>query len=294
VYTIDPLTAEATPIGSGPFSPMIASFFDIHFAMALEPNGDRVRLIAAESGGNWSIDIEDGTARLDPNAKYAPGTPLAGRTPRLLGAVYPTLPDSAKQTGWCQNLAYAVDADEAIMLASCDPATGQWFPTGMSPEPSTSSRPMGRLLQMSVSGSAPKAFEDLKDQIMRCGEFMNSPRGSTSPGEPRPAEGGPWFPRTPDTEFYLDVLALGEAQNRMYKSMLITPEDVGLVPVGTLGTVEPVQSVVWEESGLYGPTPRPKSVRQSLQREISLAAAQTPERSPAPAQSDDPRAHCGS
>jgi hypothetical protein len=297
VYTIDPQTAEATPIGNDPFSPMIASFFDIHFAMAVEPSGQRIRLIAAESGGNWSIDMTDGSARLDPNAKYAPGTPLAGRTPRLLGIVHPTLPDSAKQAGWCANLAYAVDADEAIMLASCDPASGLWFPTGMSPEPSASSRMTGRLLQASVAGSAPKAFEDLKDQLMRCGEFMPSPLGSESDGEKAPPDDGyPWFPHSPDTEFYVFLVKLGEAQARpeVQKTMLITPEQVGLVPVGTLGTVEPVQSVVWEEGGLYGPTPKPKSVRQVLQQELSLAAAEQPQPVYDPAPSSDPRAHCGS
>jgi len=295
VYTIDPLTAEATPISSGPFSPAIASFFDIHFAMALEPGGERVRLIAAESGGNWSIDMADGTATLDPNARYAPGTPLAGQTPRLLGLVYPTLPDSAKQPGWCANLAYAVDADEAIMLASCDPATGQWFPTGMSPEPSTSIGRTGRL-QASVTGSAPKAFEELKDQLLRCGEFMSSPEGSESDGETNPPDDGyPWFPRSPDTEFYVFLVKVGEIQNRpeVKKTMLITPEQVGLVSVGELGTVEPVQSVVWDKGGLYGPSAdSPYQLRQRLVREVNLSAA-APEVGTPPMNSD-PRASCGS
>jgi|GEM_PF-2930937 len=298
LYTIDPLTAVATPISSGPFAPKIADFFDIHFAMSVEPNGQRIRLIAAESGGNWSIDMNDGSARLDPNAKYAPGTPLAGRTPRLLGIVYPTLPDSAKQAGWCANLAYAVDADEATMLASCDPANGLWFPTGMSPEPSGSSQLAARLTLDVVPGSAPKPFRDLADQVLRCGEFMTSPQGSESDGEKAPPadDGWPWFPHAPDTEFYTFVIGVGQAQAKpdVYKTLLITPEQVGLVPVGTLGTVEPVQSVVWEEGGLYGPTPKPKSVRQELQHELSLAAAQSPEPVYAPAPSSDPRAHCGS
>jgi uncharacterized protein DUF4394 len=134
VYTIDPLTAVATPVSGSEFSPKIASMFDNHFAMDLEPGTERVRLIAAESGGNWLINLDDGTAVLEENARYGPGTPLEGRTPRLLGLAYPSLPDSARQEGWCTHLAYAVDADEAMLIASCDPAGGQWWPTGAPPE----------------------------------------------------------------------------------------------------------------------------------------------------------------
>ena len=45
-------------------------------------------------------------------ARYGPGSPLEGQTPRLLGIAHPTLPDSAKQPGWCDSLAYAIQADE--------------------------------------------------------------------------------------------------------------------------------------------------------------------------------------
>jgi hypothetical protein len=123
VYTIDPYTAVATPVGSGPFAPKIDDAFDIHFAMDLEPNGERVRLIAAESGANWSISLEDGTATTGETSHYA-----EGQTPRLLG-MYFAPPADRSDPNVCQNLAYAIDADEAIMIAACDPATGEWWPT---------------------------------------------------------------------------------------------------------------------------------------------------------------------
>jgi hypothetical protein len=294
VYTIDPLTAEATPVRSDPFSPKIADFFDIHFAMSLEPNGERVRLIAAESGGNWSIDISDGTATTGEKARYGVGTELEGQTPRLLGLAYPTLPDSAKQPGWCENLVYAIDADEAIMLASCDPDTGEWWPTGPSPEASAAIRPVGERLQASVAGSPSQVLKDLKDQLLRCGEFMNGPEGSRSDGETEPPEGGPWFPRSPDTEFWVFVSSVGEIQNRVGTVELIDAKDWGITWHDELPSEDLSQSGVFAVGGPYGPQPSPASasdLRHQLRGEIQLSVAGSPESSTPPSPSD-PRAQC--
>ncbi len=294
VYTIDPLTAVATPVGPE-FSPKIASFFDIHFAMSLEPNGERVRLIAAESGGNWSINLADGTATLEDNARYAPGTALAGRTPRLLGIAYPTLPDSAKQPGWCGNLAYGLDADEAIVVASCNPATGEWWPTGNGPEASIAAAAAWSSPRMSVAGSGPKAFEDLKDEMMRCGEWMLSPSGSESDGErePQPLE-GPWFPRSPDTEFWVFLVQVGTLQNQVAKTQLITPKDIGVNIIDVVPTESPIQSATFAKGGLYGPSANSSyNLRRGFQQEVSLSTADTgPEAGADPAPQTDPRAQC--
>lgn len=294
VYTIDPLTAKATPVSESPFSPQISSFFDIHFAMALEPNGQRIRLIAAESGGNWSIDISDGSATLGPNAKYGDGSALEGRTPRLLGLVYPTLPDSAKQAGWCGNLAYALDADEAIMLASCDPGTGLWWPTGESPEPSESVQLAAGRVGMSVSGSPQQVMRELKDQLLRCGEFLPSPGGSESDGEPAPpAGGGPWFPRSPDTEFYAFLVKVGEIQARPATVKLIDAKEWGINWHDPLPADDPIQSGVFAVGGPYGPSQASAGMSPGrFQPEIQLSAAGSPEQSPPPAASSDPRASC--
>lgn len=296
VYTIDPLTADATPVSTTPFSPEISSFFDIHFGMALEPNGQRVRLIAAESGGNWSIDITNGTATLGANAKYGPGSALAGHTPRLLGIAYPTLPDSAKQAGWCANLAYALDADEAIMLASCDPDTGLWWPTGESPVASAVMRPAGGHLQASVTGSPDKVLRDLKDQLLRCGEFMNGPGGSQSDGEQEPpADGGPWFPRSPDTKFWVFLNKVGEIQNRAGTVELIDAREWGINWEAELPSEDPMQSGVFAVGGPYGPSQAAAGTQhRRLQPEIQLSAAGSPEQSAPSAPSSDPRASCTS
>jgi Domain of unknown function (DUF4394) len=289
VYTIDPLTAEATPVSSSPFSPAIVSFFDNHFAMALEPNGQRVRLIAAESGANWSIDIHTGTATDDGTALYGPGSELEGQTPRLLGIVYPTLPDSAKGPGWCENLAYGVDADEAMMIASCDPATGLWWPTGRTADASV------RASSGLASAGSPEAIlRDLQDQLMRCGEFMASPEGSHSDGEPRPQENGPWFPRSPDTPFYVFLVELGTAMNRPGVVTPISAEDFGINWMDPLPTVDPVQSAVFAPGGPYGPSQRGMGAAR-FGSELRMSAAKgagTSAKVAAPAGPRDPRAEC--
>jgi Domain of unknown function (DUF4394) len=278
VYTIDPLTAEATPLNGSQFSPKIVDFFDTHFAMAVEPNGQRVRLIAAESGGNWSISLNDGSAVYEEEAKYAPGTPLDGQTPRLLGIVYPTLPDSAKGPGWCENLAYAIDADEAIMLASCDPATGLWWPTGLSPD-TAAARHSGASAS-AAAGSNLKALADLKDQLLRCGEFMNSPGGSSSDGEPSPPENGPWFPKSPDTPFYTFLVKVGAQTATMGEVMPITPQDMGINVIAEVPAPDPIQSALFAKGGPYGP--------QADLRYEALGASRRAE----PEMTGDPRASC--
>lgn len=250
VYTINPLTAKATPISQTPFSPGIASMFDIHFAMALEPNGTRVRLIAAESGGNWSIDIHTGAATMGKVARYGAGQALAGRTPRLLGIVYPTLPASAKGPGWCPNLAYSADADEANVLATCDPDSGWWYETGRTAPGSSALRGTGTT---AASTSYNREWEELKDQLLRCGEWMHNVNASESEGEEQPAvEGGPWFPRSPDTEFYVFLVEIGEKQNRSGTVKLIDGQKWGFTLGPTVPSEQPIQSVVYDKLAPWG------------------------------------------
>jgi hypothetical protein len=296
VYTIDPLTAVATPVGSGPFSPGIISVFDVHFAMDLEPKGDRVRLIAAESGANWSISLDDGTAIPGENSRYAAGTPLEGRTPRLLGITFAPPADTA-DASLCQNLAYGIDADEAIMIATCDPATGAWWPT-VSEQPSQASlsyRPTGAAPQ--PASSAPRAFEELKDQLLRCGEMMfepGGPLGPSGPGEARPSEDGRWGPRTPPSRFTTFLVKGG-------RNIVATVEwagfDLGVTITehGDIVSKEPIQSVEWVHPK-YVPHPVPQQLRHQPRQEaqLSVAPSEEPEPSTPPAPQSDPRAQCHS
>jgi hypothetical protein len=288
VYTIDPLSAVATPVSSAPFSPAIVSAFDVHFAMDLEPTGDRVRLISAESGANWSISLDDGTAVPGESSRYAAGTPLEGRTPRLLGIAFAPPADTA-DAGLCQNLAYGIDADEAIMIASCEPATGAWWPT-VSEEPSQSSLSY-RPAQASPlpASSAPRAFEELKDQLLRCGEFMfepGGPLGPSGPGEPRPAEDGRWGPRTPPSRFTTFLVRAG-------RNTIATVENLGvdlgvtITEHGDIESKDPIQSVEWVVPK-YVPHPVPSQLRREVQHDVSLLVARVQEPEPP----TDPRARC--
>jgi Domain of unknown function (DUF4394) len=291
VYTIDPYTAVATPVSSGPFSPKIASMFDIHFAMDLEPNGERVRLIAAESGANWSISLDDGTANSGETSHYAAGTELEGGTPRLLGMFYSPPADRADQN-LCQNLAYAIDADEAIMIASCDPASGKWWPTVSDSQASSTSSAAMKLPRASSAGE-PTWLRDLKDQLARCGEALPSPgvdpNNPDAPQEPRPPEGGPWFPRTPSTHTYLFLVRLG--RNSIAEAAGLTP-GVIVEPKGDIAADLPIQTAQWAGHGISHP-PAPK-LRQDLraEAEMSVAGSQQPEPSTPPEPQGDPRARC--
>jgi hypothetical protein len=133
VYTIDPVTAVATPVGPE-FSPKIASFFDIHFAMGLEPGGNRVRLIATEGRGNWSISLDDGSAVAGTPVRFAAGDPNEGESPHIATLVYATAAPAAgvrlgpaqlsSSAGPCTEVMYMIDPDLASYIGSCDPDSG--------------------------------------------------------------------------------------------------------------------------------------------------------------------------
>jgi hypothetical protein len=144
VYTIDPRTAVATPVAGGQFSPKIVDFFEIHFAMALEPSGDRVRLISTEGGSNWSISLDDGTAVTGAPVHFAAGDPNEGETPHIASLVYRTpSPDAAlsagisrlaSSSGPCTEVMYMIDPELAYYIGSCDDDSGDLGTLGPLPE----------------------------------------------------------------------------------------------------------------------------------------------------------------
>ena len=146
VYVIDTATAVATPVSTTPFEPRIASFFDVHFGMGIDPRTERIRLIATESGGNWSIDLDNGTATLGKTARYGSG-PHAGRRVQIIGLDYrPTKPGAVGEQalraalstmGPCEDLMYAINAEYAEIIGSCDPDEGDF--TSLGPIPGVTS-----------------------------------------------------------------------------------------------------------------------------------------------------------
>ena len=133
VYTIDPSTAVATPVSDQSFEPGIVEFFEIHFAMALEPNGDRVRLISTEGGGNWSISLDDGTATMGESVHFGAGDANEYETPHIAAIMFaPPSPVAALRAGGsqasssdpCTEVMYMIDPDLAAYIGSCDPDSG--------------------------------------------------------------------------------------------------------------------------------------------------------------------------
>jgi Domain of unknown function (DUF4394) len=148
VYVIDTLTGAATPVGE-PFTPEIASFFDIHFGMDFEPSTGRIRLVSNELGVNWSINPDDGTATTGKSPHYAAGDPHEGERAHIAGLTFvpaSALPatatarhgdariEASTTSGPCEELLMAMDNELGQMITSCDPDSGEFTSLGPIPE----------------------------------------------------------------------------------------------------------------------------------------------------------------
>ncbi|HZM26436.1 MAG TPA: DUF4394 domain-containing protein [Gemmatimonadales bacterium] len=139
VYIIDPVTGAATAVGTGPFQPAI-DFFEVHFGMGFEPATGRIRLMVAESGANYSINPDDGTAVLETSVSYAKGDVNEGITPRIAGLGYVPLGANAlaaRRVGLAslgpsplEGVLLALDADQGTLVESIDPKTGEFVTLG--------------------------------------------------------------------------------------------------------------------------------------------------------------------
>jgi hypothetical protein len=101
--------------------------------MALEPNGNRVRLISTEGGGNWSISLDDGTATMGERVRFVAGDPNENETPHIAALTFaPASPTAAlkaggaqaSSSGSCTDVMYLIDPDLAAYIGSCDPNSG--------------------------------------------------------------------------------------------------------------------------------------------------------------------------
>jgi hypothetical protein len=138
VYTLDPVTGVATPVGNGPFDPKI-DFFEVHFGMGFDPVADRIRLMVAESGANYSINPDDGTAVLEASVSYAKGDPNEGVKPSISGLGYVPLGAAPTVRGVglaslrsppLEGVLMALDADLGDLVESIDPKTGEFATIG--------------------------------------------------------------------------------------------------------------------------------------------------------------------
>jgi len=137
VYVLDTLTGAATPVGPAPFEPAI-DFFEVHFGVGFDP-AERLRLIVAESGANYSISADDGTAVLESSVSFRAGDPNEGQTPRIAGLGY-VPPAPAASLGSAiqrvrgpdplEGMLLALDADLGVLVEAIDPKTGEFDTIG--------------------------------------------------------------------------------------------------------------------------------------------------------------------
>jgi hypothetical protein len=144
VYVIDRRTGAATAVSATQFQPLISTVFDVHFAMGFEPATDRIRLISAEGRTNWSIDPATGIAIRGENVHYAAGDAHEGRRPAILGLAYSAPSTSAASArlmrrvsagqktaaDLCLDIMWAIDAELAELIGSCDPDEGDFTSLG--------------------------------------------------------------------------------------------------------------------------------------------------------------------
>lgn len=111
LYTIDTLTAAATPVGS-PFHPEITG---THFGLGFNPADDHLRVHGVESNQNLRLDPSTGQiAGADATLAFAAGDPWVGENPGLAGAAY--TPGGAL---------YGIEANKDMLVALPDPASGE-------------------------------------------------------------------------------------------------------------------------------------------------------------------------
>jgi hypothetical protein len=272
VYTIDRSTAVATPISSAQFSPKIVDFFEIHFAMALEPNGNRVRLISTEGGTNWSISLDDGTAVTGEPVHFLAGDPHEGETPHIAalkygpssatGALNANVARLASSSGPCTEAMYMIDPDLGYYIGSCDGNSGDLGTLG-----------------------------PIDETWARCMEVLTDPDGNVIPSPDNPYGMGGTF-----------VLAMRALSPDPSIMTAVRTSD----PMNSWGTINPDGSITWhgvtKGKAIQTATiaPRGTSSLSRLaapahrQHELQMSVAADPESEPStpPTPPSDPRARC--
>jgi hypothetical protein len=262
VYTIDPSTAVATAVSDQQFVPKIVDFFEIHFAMALEPGGDRVRLISTEGGGNWSISLDDGTATSGEPVHFVAGDPNEHETPHIAALIFaPPSPTAslkaagaqAASLGDCTAVMYMIDPDLASYIGTCDGDSGD----------------LGTLGPIE------------NETWTRCMEAMVDPNGDVIPSEDNPyGMGG---------SFVAAMRALQPSAARSPGTAAVVAEELN-----SWGTINPDGSITWLghtrgkaiQSATLAP---PGSADVSKLAPLVRVEAEPPSSSAPPA---DPRAQC--
>jgi hypothetical protein len=117
LYTIDPASGAALPVGTAPFSPTLSGN---SFGFDFNPTVDRIRVVS-DTGQNLRLQPDTGAVVMaDASLVYAPSDPNAGRAPGVNGSGY-TNSDIDPLTG---TTLYSLDAARDVLAIQAPPNDG--------------------------------------------------------------------------------------------------------------------------------------------------------------------------
>jgi Domain of unknown function (DUF4394) len=124
LYTVQPGTGAATPVGSGPFAPALQGS---RFGIAFDPVSGRLRVVSNTSQNLLIDPITGRVASVGASLAFAAGDPHFGSTPQISALAYsPNDPFATSAT------AYGIDerTGALVLLGSPDPADGTLHTVG--------------------------------------------------------------------------------------------------------------------------------------------------------------------
>jgi hypothetical protein len=139
LYTVDPNSAVATPVGATSAVPLESR--RTLFGFDFNPSADRIRVVNSagqnlrfnpDTGAAIDFDVADPDVDPDTGLAYVPGDANAGSTPRIVGAAYNSNVAAAPST-----TLYVLDATRDVLATQgsasgtpTSPNTGQLFTVG--------------------------------------------------------------------------------------------------------------------------------------------------------------------
>lgn len=123
IYTVDTVTAVATPVGSAAFTPALSG---AAFGVDFNPVPDRVR-VHTDAEQNLRLNqLTGATAAVDGALAYAAGDAGAGSNPAIAGTAYTNSVVPAPAT----TALFAIDAGRDVLVALANPNDGQMRTVG--------------------------------------------------------------------------------------------------------------------------------------------------------------------
>jgi len=125
IYTVDTLTAVATPVGAAAFTPaLVGTGFGVDF----NPAADRIRLHASEGQNLRLNQLTGATAATDTALTYASGDAGFGVAPRIVATAYTNSVAGATSTS--PTVLFAIDSNRDVLTLVNPPNAGRMTTVG--------------------------------------------------------------------------------------------------------------------------------------------------------------------